>query len=122
MATQIFIVEDYVAVRNAYVTLLEHEPDLTVCGAVSSAEEALAQIPMQQPNLVLVDMRLPGMNGLTFIAHLYQIQPTLPVVIVSSLEPGLDEPIYNVKGYVHKQDAPQRLVPTIRQVLAPSHQ
>jgi DNA-binding NarL/FixJ family response regulator len=91
---------------------------LAVCGEAASGEEALRLIPHLHPDLVLVDLSLPQMNGLTFIAHLYQTQPTLPVLIVSSHEPKAFTPLYNVKEYIHKDTAPQRLVPTIQQVLA----
>jgi DNA-binding NarL/FixJ family response regulator len=118
MTAQIFIVEDHPAVRRGYMALLQREPDLTVCGEAASGEEALRLIPYLHPDLVLVDLSLPQMNGLTLIAHLYQTQPTLPVLIVSSHEPKAFTLLYNIKEYIHKDTAPQRLVPTIQQVLA----
>lgn len=117
MTAQIFIVEDHLALRTSYILLLQREPDLYVCGTAATAEDALRLIPQQQPDLVLVDLSLPGMHSLTLIAYLYQIQPTLPVLIVSSHQPILLECIYNVKGYVHKALAPIELVPAIRRVL-----
>jgi DNA-binding NarL/FixJ family response regulator len=123
MVAQIFIVEDHPAVRSGYILLLHRELDLAVCGAVASGEEALMRIPHCQPDLVLVDLFLTGMYGLTLIAHLHQTQPALPILIVSSRErmvlamrqsPALPP---NLKGYLHKQEVPQLLVPTIRRIL-----
>jgi DNA-binding NarL/FixJ family response regulator len=122
MAFQIFIVEDQPILLRAYAFLLHREPDLAVCGVATSGEEALTLIPDLRPHLVLVDLSLPRMNGLTLITYLHQLQPMLPILIVSSHErtvfaaPAL---FPNVKGYLQKEEVPQFLVPTIRQVLVP---
>jgi DNA-binding NarL/FixJ family response regulator len=124
MTIRIFIVEDHIVVRNGYGLLLNREPDLAVCGAVASAGEALTLIPTTQPDLILIDLSLPGMNGLALIAQLYKTQPTLPILIVSGYERStqLNHHLYtlpkNLKGYLQKNEVPQRLVATIRQVLA----
>jgi DNA-binding NarL/FixJ family response regulator len=124
MAAQIFIVEDHPAVLSAYELLLRRELDLQVVGTATSAEDALVLIPQQQPDLVIVDISLPGIDGLTLSQHLQQKQPALPILIVTSHERTLQSirhsPVLvpNIKGYLHKAAAVQTLVPTIRQVLA----
>ena len=124
MTIRIFIVEDHSVVRNGYGLLLNREPDLAVCGAVASAGEALTIIPTTQPDLILIDLSLPGMNGLALIAQLYKTQPTLPILIVSGYERAAysNRNLYplppNLKDYLLKDEVPQRLIATIRQVLA----
>jgi DNA-binding NarL/FixJ family response regulator len=124
MAAQIFIVEAYPAVLSGYAMLLQRAPDLAVCGAAVSGEEALTLIPDCQPDLALVDLCLPGMDGLILIAHLYQAQPALPIVIVSSHERmayvmrTATVLLPSVKSYLHNQAVPHRLVATMQWVLA----
>ena len=121
MVAQIFMVEDHPLMRRAYGMLLHREPDLNVCGAAASGEEALTRMPDCQPDLVLVDISLPGMNGLMLSEQLYQTQPGLPILIVSAHEYTVLATrivIPSVKGYIQKHQALQLLVPTIRGVLA----
>ncbi len=124
MAFQIFMVEDYPAVRSAYALFLQRDPDLSVCGAVASGEEALTLIPYCYPDLVLVDIFLPGMDGLTLITQLYQTHPALPILIVTSREHLATSnhtwPAHlpSVKGYIQKPEVPHLLIVMIKRVLA----
>jgi DNA-binding NarL/FixJ family response regulator len=124
MVSQIFIVEDHPVVLSAYEALLKRELDLKVCGTASSGEEALILIPDCQPDIALIDIRLPGIDGLSLTEHLYQARPRLPILIVSSYEPHtyIKSKVYypppNIKGHIRKQEAGPLLVPTIRQVLS----
>jgi len=125
MATQVFIVEDQAALRRDYALLLQREPDIAVCGAVASSKALLPFILHKQPDLVIVNIFLPGIYGLTLITHLYKAQPTLPILLISNRElivhghRKTPTRLPNVKGYLHKEVAPQRLVTAIRQVLTP---
>lgn len=124
MPFHIFIVEDHPAVLNGYELILKRELDLQVVGTASSAEEALILIPQKQPNLVILDISLPRMDGLTLSKHLYELQPALPILLVSSQPRTLNtlrnSPVFtpNIKGYIHKQEVVQNFLPTIRQVLS----
>jgi len=121
---QIFIVEGKPAVRRDYTLLLQREPGLEVCGAVASGEEALTLIPCRQPDLVIVNMMLTGMNSLILSEQLYQTQPALPILVVFSHERMVytmhksPARVANVKGYLHKLALPQIFVATIHKVLS----
>lgn len=116
----VFIVEDHLMIRQGYLLILGREPDITICGAVGSAEEALEQIPLVTPDIVVIDFSLPGMNGLELLQRLQKEYPALPTVIIS----GYNETTFiteilaaGAKRYIVKEHAPQLLVNTIRQVI-----
>lgn len=70
MAVSIYIVEDHAFMRAALVDFIEDLPDLQVAGAVETAEEALEQLSNASVDLVLVDVRLPGMDGIQLVDEL----------------------------------------------------
>jgi DNA-binding NarL/FixJ family response regulator len=117
----IFIVEDHPVIRQGYALVLRRESDIAICGEAGSAEDALVQIPVSAPDLVLVDFSLPGMNGLELTQHLQKEHPGLPIVIISGhQETTFIEGILAAGAacYIVKERAPQLLVDTIRQVMA----
>ena len=121
MARRIFIVEDHALVRWGYGFLVGREMDLEVCGEVGTAQEALEQIPLASPDLVIVDIVLEGMNGIELIKHLKVNHPTLPVLVVSAHE----EELYaeralraGASGYVMKSEEAGAFLQAIRQVLS----
>ena len=117
----VFIVEDHDMIRQGYVLILAREPDITICGEAASAEEALGQIPLVAPDIVVVDFSLPGMNGLDLVQRLQEDHPGLPTIVIS----GHNEDVF-IQGiltagatrYIVKDHAPRQLVETIRQIMA----
>ena len=87
--TSVFIVEDHEVVRRVLSQFIERLPDFSLCGAAATAEAALAQIPNYQPQLVLVDVSLPGMNGIELIRILHEQYPTMWTLAVSAHEEGV---------------------------------
>src|ERR1039458_6503299 len=67
---KIFIVEDHPVFRKGLVQIINSEADLTVCGEAADAEQALQAIPRLKPDLVLVDISLPGKSGLELTKEL----------------------------------------------------
>ena len=118
--SQIFIVEDHRMMREAYQLLLEMEPDMEVCGSASSAEDALTTLEETNPDLVLVDVSLPGMSGIELVEKLHASRPQLPTLIIS----GHDEMVYadqarraGAKGYLDKKGLSHIMLDAIRHVL-----
>ena len=117
---RIFIVDDHPVFREGLVVLVEREADLAVCGEADNAPQALANIERLKPDLVLVDIGLPGRSGLELIKDLRAVLPEIAVLAISMH----DETLYaervlraGGRGYLMKQEGPERTLQAIRQVL-----
>lgn len=106
--------------RRGYRTLINAELDLEVCGEAETAPEALESIPRLQPNVVIADISLEGMNGLEFIKRLRAEHPDLDVLVVSMHEESLyaERALQaGAAGYLMKKEADSQVVHAIRRVL-----
>jgi two-component system chemotaxis response regulator CheB len=86
MATRpirVMIVEDSLVVRTLLTHIIAGDPRLEVVAAVASAEEALAQLAAIRPDVISMDIRLPGMDGLEATRQIMADQPT-PIVVISA--------------------------------------
>lgn len=84
MTIKVLIVDDSPTMRALLRVLLEREPDIKVVGAAGCAQEARGMIRELNPDVVTLDIEMPGMNGLEFLEKIMRLRP-MPVVIVSSL-------------------------------------
>ncbi|HLT48542.1 MAG TPA: response regulator transcription factor [Rubricoccaceae bacterium] len=120
MKTRILVVDDHPLMRKGLALTLSSEPDLEVVGQAADAEEALRLFDQTTPDLVLVDVSLPGMNGLELVKHLVARQPDVKALVVSRH----DETLYaeravraGAKGYISKLEADEGIVDAVRHVL-----
>jgi len=118
---RVFLVEDHPVYAEGLVEMLKNEPDLALCGQAGSAEKALRDIPVLKPDLVLVDITLPGMSGLDLIKRLRPKYRELKLLVISMRE----EQLFAARvlraggdGYVMKQQDPGDIIDAIRDVLA----
>ncbi len=116
----IFLIDDHAILRDGLRRLLEAESDLIVCGESECGRKAGARIKATRPDLVIVDISLPGMNGIELIKRLRDQFPDLPLLVLSMH----DENLYaeralraGAKGYVMKQAPTEQLLAAVRQVL-----
>jgi DNA-binding NarL/FixJ family response regulator len=116
----ILLVDDHPLMREGVARWIQRAPELEVCGQAESAAEALSLVAKLKPDLVLVDISLPGSNGLELIKDLAALQPGLPVVVLSMH----DESLYagralraGARGYIMKRAGGDRVVEAIREVL-----
>lgn len=117
---KIYIVDDHPLMRKGMAMTLENSVEFTVCGQSESAEEALSEIPTLKPDACVVDISLPGMNGIELVKNLLAQLPELKILVVSRH----DEELYaerairaGAKGYLMKLEAGEVLVSAVRQVM-----
>ncbi|WP_267961717.1 protein-glutamate methylesterase/protein-glutamine glutaminase [Sphingobium sufflavum] len=84
MAIRVLIVDDSPTMRALLRLMLERESDLEIVGAAANAVEARGMIRELNPDVVTLDIEMPGMNGLEFLEKIMRLRP-MPVIIVSSL-------------------------------------
>lgn len=118
MSVRVYIVEDHPVMRETLQDYLALAPDLEICGMAESAEAASEALEAAAPDVVVVDLSLPGRNGLELIEEIQKRWGT-PCVILS----GNGERTYvgrafacGAQGYVLKGN-PQDLPVAIRQVM-----
>jgi two-component system chemotaxis response regulator CheB len=82
--TRIFVVDDSAFIRKALARVLESEPGLSLVGQAASGAEALEKIPELNPDLVTLDIAMPGMDGLEVLRALLRWKSDLKVVMLSA--------------------------------------
>lgn len=117
---RVFLVEDHPITRRGLVELINHEPDLSVCGEADTAAVALEEIKKLKPDLALVDITLPRRSGLTLLKDIRLWTPAVYVLVLSMH----DENLYAERvlragghGYIMKDEGGEKLLGAIRQVL-----
>ena len=84
MTIRVLIVDDSATMRSILAARLVNEKDIQIVGTACDAQEGRAQIKALEPDVVTLDIEMPGMNGLEFLDKIMSLRPT-PVIIVSSL-------------------------------------
>lgn len=119
MTIRILIVDDHGLMRAGLRAVLEDEPDLQVVGEGEHGEEAIRMTGELQPDLVLMDIGLPGMDGIEATRRLKRLDPQIRVLILTVYEEEslLREAIQaGASGYLLKRAAEEELVTAIRAV------
>jgi len=118
---RVLLVDDHPIVRHGLGLLIDQEEDLMVCGETSSAVETLDNFKMMEPDIAVVDISLQGTSGLELTKALKEIQPSLPILVLSMH----DESLYaeralrsGARGYVMKQESAETVLKAIRKVLS----
>lgn len=117
---RILVVDDHAVLREGLTTQINREPDMVVCGEAVNAAEAVGAVARLTPDLVLVDINLPGRNGLELIRDIASLRPGLPVLVLSMHdESHFAERVLRAggRGYVSKQASSEALLAAIRRVL-----
>src|SRR6266568_6335002 len=118
---KIFIVDDHPVFREGLAGLIRGEADLAVCGEANSAAQALTAIERLEPDLVLVDIGLPGRSGLELIKDIRAVRSETAVLVISMHGESLyAERVLRAggRGYIMKQEGPEKILQAIRHVLS----
>jgi len=118
---RVLLVEDHVLIRDGLRTMLERRGQISVVGEAASGEEGLATAARTRPDVVLMDVTMPGMNGLEATARLAKGRPPCKVIVLSgSARPKFVQRalLAGAKGYVLKTESPANLATAILEVHA----
>lgn len=118
---RILVVDDHFIVRIGLVALINTEPDLQVVGEADDGEQAVRLFEKLRPDMVLMDVRMPGKSGHDATRHIRQLSTSAHVLMLSAFDG--DEDIHaaltaGAQGYVLKSATGEELIPAIRAVAA----
>jgi len=114
---RVVIADDHALVREGMRLILETSGDIQVVGEAADGAQALQRVAEQQPDVVLMDLRMPGMDGLTAIEHLQRDRPQVAIVILTTYNEddlmlrGLQA---GARGFLLKDTTRETLLATIR--------
>jgi two-component system, NarL family, invasion response regulator UvrY len=122
MATEvrIVLVDDHAVVRAGYRRFLEQEPGYSVIGEAASGEEAYGLLQRISPDIVLLDLSMPGLGGLSSLRRFKLRWPLLPILVFSMHDTvafATQALRAGANGYVTKGSDPQLMVDAVREVL-----
>jgi len=115
--TSVLIADDQALVRDGFRSILEREPDLEVVGEAEDGVEAVARVAETSPDVVLMDIRMPVMDGLTAARRILQRTPAPRVVVLTTYD--TDENLYTALragacGFLLKDVRARQLVEAVR--------
>jgi len=116
---RVLIADDQALVRGALVALLRLENDIEVVAEVGSGAEAVVAARTHNPDVALLDVQMPGMDGLTAAAELHAVAPTCRVIVCTTFgRPGYlaRAMAAGAAGFVVKDAPPEQLVDAVRRV------
>jgi DNA-binding NarL/FixJ family response regulator len=118
---RVLIVDDHPMMREGLAQLLQNMEGVENCGEAGNAHEALDQVGKLKPDLVLLDITMPGKSGLELIKDIHSMYPETMILVISMH----DESLYaervlraGARGYVMKQEGGKKLIAAIEQVIS----
>ena len=121
MAIRVLVADDQAMVRAGFRMLLGGEPDIEVVAEAANGREAIELAARWRPAVVLMDIRMPELDGLEATRRILAADPAAKILILTTFD--LDEYIYEAlragaSGFVLKDDPPEQLIAAIRTVAA----
>jgi DNA-binding NarL/FixJ family response regulator len=116
---RVLIVDDHPVVRTGIRNMLDPAMGISVVGEASTGSEALQMIESLQPNVVLLDMKLPDMSGIDVIKHVYETKSKSRVLGLSSYDDRefISQLLnYGASGYLLKEEVPEYIIDAVRGV------
>ena len=118
---KLMLVDDHAIVRSGFRRMLEQEPNLHIIAEADNGERAYALYVKEMPDVVVMDLSMPGMSGFEIIRRIVAREPTARILVFSMHEDGMraERAIQlGARGYVTKSSAPEVLAKAIVEVAA----
>lgn len=119
---RVLIVDDHIGFRHAVVTTLGMVNGLEVAGEASDGAEAIKQAASLLPDVVLMDLSMPGISGIEAMQQIHRTQPALPVIILTAhADPAIEREALarGASGFIAKGGGLQELVDHLKGVIDP---
>lgn len=120
MSVTLLLVDDHPLIRRGLRTLLESDPEFKVVGEAGDGVEALQLLERLKPHMVIVDMMMPGLNGLEVIRQIKKQSPATCTIVLSmqSADAYVHEALKNgADGYVLKESGPNEMITAVHEVM-----
>src|SRR5215212_50368 len=116
---RILVAEDHPLFRKGMISLLESVPEFEVVGEAATGEEAVARAAQLQPDVVLMDLQMPHVNGIEATRRILQESPNVRVLVITLFED--DDSVFmalkaGARGYVLKDSDEEEMLASIRAV------
>jgi DNA-binding NarL/FixJ family response regulator len=121
MTINVLLADDHTIVRDGLRALLEANPDIKVIGDAANGKEAVDQVEKLDPDIVVMDISMPDMNGIVATRRIMESKPGIRVIILSML--GTADNVFHAlqagaKGYLLKESAGREVVEAVQTVYA----
>lgn len=118
---RILIADDQAMVRAGLRLILESQPDMEVAGEAADGEEALRAASVTRPDIVLMDIRMPRLDGISATKRLIEHDPAVRVLVVTTFD--ADQYVFEAlragaSGFILKESSPEQLVAAVRLIAA----
>ncbi|MBB2911504.1 DNA-binding NarL/FixJ family response regulator [Streptosporangium becharense] len=120
---RVLVVDDQALVRAGFAALIRATPDLEVAGEASDGEEAVTLAASARPDVILMDVRMPRLNGVAATRRILATAGRTPPKVLVLTTFDLDEYVYDAlrsgaSGFLLKDTSPERLIAAIRTIAA----
>jgi DNA-binding NarL/FixJ family response regulator len=116
MSINVLIADDHVFYREGVRALLGNSPEITVIGEASNGDEVIARAAELQPSVILMDLKMPGMNGIEATRRIHEVSPKIGVLVITMFDD--DDSVFaamraGARGYLLKDADKDELVRAI---------
>jgi DNA-binding NarL/FixJ family response regulator len=117
MSARLLVVDDHEVVRLGVRTLFANNDSFEICGEAQNGEGAILMVPDLSPDIVILDLSMPGMNGFETAKNILAIAPSVRIVFFSAHEIPATARLVGADAFVSKSDALEELALTVTRVL-----